>query len=144
MILKKDVRPVQNTFNAFNEVGRKLRQYFDKTAVNSNIMKKKIFRQNTQIFMNVAGSVHLAAVRDQKASSTLAALNKIFSSLLIEQVKQTKKDKEDKEERQGERFYYPLNALYVDKFINTYGLKDIAEKNMVSTLRNIIGLTHRS
>lgn len=33
--------------------------------------------------------------------------------------------------------------MYVDKFIHTYGLKDIAEKNMASTLRNILGLTHR-
>jgi hypothetical protein len=143
-VLKKDDRRPQNSFNAYNEVSRKLKQYFDKAAVNSNIMKKKIFRQNTQIFLNVAGNVHLAAVRDQKASSTMGALNKILSSLLIEQVKQAKKDKEDKEEKQGDRFFYPLNALYVDKFINTYGLKEIAEKNMVSTLRNIIGLTHRS
>lgn len=100
-ILKKEQPPRANAFNAYNEFSRKLKQFFDRAPLNSNIMKKKTFRQNTQIFLNVAGSVQLAAVRDQKASSTLIALNKIFSSLLIEHVKQVKKDKEDKDDRQG-------------------------------------------
>jgi hypothetical protein len=56
-------------------------------------MKKKIFRQNTQLFLNVSSNIQLVGVRDQKATSTLSALNKIFSSLLIEHVKQAKKDK---------------------------------------------------
>lgn len=92
-VLKKEAKPPQNSFNEYNEVSKKLKQYFDKAIPNSNIMKKKTFRQNTQIFANVAANLHLVAVRDQKASSTLNALNKILSSLLMEQVKQAKKEK---------------------------------------------------
>jgi hypothetical protein len=81
-ILPKPTLNKVSVFNEFTEIAKKIKQVLEKNIQNAP-MKKKIFRQNTQIFGNVSGNLQLATVRDQKAPSTLNALNKVFSSLLV-------------------------------------------------------------
>lgn len=60
----------------------------------------------------------------------------------MDYVRLVKKETEEVN-RPMEKFFYPLNVLYVDRFLHIYGLKEIAERNMRNNLNHIISLSSR-
>lgn len=73
---------------------------------------------------------------------TLSSVCKVLSYLVMDYVRLVKKEM-DGPTSFLEKFFYPLNVLYVDRFQHIYGLKEIAERNMRSNLAQILGLSSK-